>query len=207
MGLKFMLDTTACEFANVLERETLTLSYREFPAGRGRLILQRANSDTESEPTRVTIDGVFIYATDDGGESGYPVPGVIKFDLLRVSSQRVEVEVTSHEQAITAYYVELLERIAELYSEAQPVILPYLRQVQAQLGIYQPPEPGSAEARALDNFVAWVVNPAGYERAETVNKSGGVEINANTVNIYGDVVGRDKIDSSADGRHEGIDGS
>src|SRR3990172_12617111 len=135
MGLKFMLDTTACEFANVLERETLTLSYREFPAGRGRLILQRANSDTESEPTRVTIDGVFIYATDDGGESGYPVPGVIKFDLLRVSSQRVEVEVTSHEQAITAYYVELLERIAGVFRGGQPGIFPYFGQGQGEVGL------------------------------------------------------------------------
>jgi len=34
------------------------------------------------------------------------------------------------------------------------------------------------------------------EKNTTVNQSGGVTVNAETVNIYGDVAGRDKIGAS-----------
>src|SRR3990172_7516584 len=186
-SLTFHPNTTPAHFAKWLFKHTATLGMRSFPVGRGRVGLGRSSpQDVAGDSGRVMIGGYYAFPDSQAQDTERHVDlgEVIYFDLTSLAAEGVEVKAACDSseiaEAVRPYWRELLTEIARTWPEARVEIAPYLKQLAAEMGESQPPEPGTPEAAALEQFTQWAAGEAEAQPAAERTR-GSVTVKTNLI--------------------------
>ena len=146
-------------------------------------------------------------------EKGQPLPHEMPLALAltceMLSSTRTHIMV--HKPAEGKYARMILSNVLATlacdYLEARAAILPYMQReglidmVNREGGGvvfgWPPTTPGADDALAKNDETQHLRSGVENGRTATVNKSGGIDIHADTLNIYGDITGHDKTSAGS----------
>lgn len=118
--VRLFLDTTATLFAEWLAEHTKMAPYREFPAEKGRLVLQNIKPQLSvAAPMTLAMDAFYVVPKEhENAETALPIPAAITFRVIPLSSESVEVQAECHQPAVANYFRELLAEIRQRWPMA-----------------------------------------------------------------------------------------
>jgi hypothetical protein len=118
--VEIILKTTFNEFAAWLARHTEDVYGKSFPTEAGWVSLEAARPPNTFGDTRfIQMLGHYAMLDKDGNAKSYLQGAMIQFEVLRLSQERIEVQVTCSQPVLMSYFDNLLSGIARHWPEAQ----------------------------------------------------------------------------------------
>ncbi len=115
-----ILNTTTEFFTNWLEDYTRALPNEHFPTEKGKIIAQRARrANTFSTKSVLTIDGFYVYPApnDPNIEAALPINELLLFEILPLSTEKIEVRASCHQPDMEGYFEKLINEVRIRWSD------------------------------------------------------------------------------------------